>query len=73
MADVNLAEETPELFELWDLETGNLMESFSDRPSALVAIKEYVEANGESYRSALGLRTIQRAQGRRIWLHEQED
>lgn len=43
-------------YELWDLETGNYMETLDTEDEAREAIEGYVEANGEEYRQHIGVR-----------------
>lgn len=42
-------------YELWDLETGNWLESFESAQAAAEAIREYLVLNGDDYLEALGL------------------
>ncbi len=50
--------ETPTKHELWDLETGNLIEILDSKEDALAAIEEYVALEGEEYREMLGMRPV---------------
>jgi hypothetical protein len=42
-------------FELWNVESGNLLGSFATEETALVAVREAIQRNGESYAEALAL------------------
>lgn len=45
-------------FELWDTDSGNLVEAFDDQNSALVAARELIAANRDVYPAMLTLLAI---------------
>ena len=42
-------------YELWDTESGNLVEDFGDETEALAAARELIALNGPAYPNALAL------------------
>jgi len=46
------------LFELWDVETGNVIGTFASEDDALGVVRELIELNGVSYADALDLGRI---------------
>ena len=42
-------------YELWDTESGNLVEDFADEHKALAAVREYTALNAPAYPGALAL------------------
>jgi hypothetical protein len=55
-------------FELWDLETGNLIETFMSEEAALRAVREYVDLEVLAYLDSLVVRPIREDGGKRTWL-----
>lgn len=45
-------------YELWDTETGNLVEAFADEATALHAARELIELNPDVYPSLLTLLSV---------------
>jgi hypothetical protein len=45
-------------YELWDTETGNMVETFEDEPSALRAARELIALNAEVYPEMLTLLAV---------------
>lgn len=45
-------------YELWDTETGNLVEAFEDEPSALRAARELIALNSDVYPEMLTLLAV---------------
>lgn len=43
------------IYDLWDLETANLIAEFATEDEALAAVRELIELNGSSYADALSL------------------
>lgn len=46
-------------YELWDTETGNLVETFDSEVDALLATKEWIGANASVYPAALTLLRVE--------------
>jgi hypothetical protein len=42
-------------YEIWEMQTGNLVASFSHERDALALVRDAVEAHGEAYVAALAL------------------
>jgi hypothetical protein len=59
---------TQVFYELWDLETGNLLECFASEGEALNVVREYVALEGPLYLDVLALRPIREERGQRSWL-----
>ena len=47
-------------YELWDTETGNLVEAFDDEPGALRAARELIVLNEDVYPAMLTLLSVDR-------------
>ena len=45
-------------YELWDIETGNLVEAFEDEASAIQAARELIAVNADVYPSMLTLLAV---------------
>ena len=48
------------MYELWDVEGGNLIERFSSETEALLAVRELLEINGPAYADMLALGAARR-------------
>lgn len=55
-------------YELWDLETGNIIETFKSEEAALRAVSEYADLEGPIYLDLLAVRPIREEGGERTWL-----
>jgi hypothetical protein len=55
-------------YELWDLETGNIIETLMSEEAALRAVSEYVDLEGAAYLDSLVVRPIREEGGERTWL-----
>jgi hypothetical protein len=52
--------------ELWDTQTGNLIETFADEQEALSAVRELTKVNQQAYPTALEL-VCEDPDGRVVW------
>jgi hypothetical protein len=55
------------IYELWDTETSNLIDTFESESEALEAVRELATVNRPAYPAALGL-ACEGADGRMRWL-----
>ena len=54
-------------YELWDTESGNLVEDFADEGEALAAVRQYAALNTPAYPGALALARRDH-EGKTTWL-----
>lgn len=59
-------------YELWDLESRNLVESFATEDEALTAVCELVELDAAAYAASLAL-AGRRTNGEAVWLAQGQD